>query len=152
LQGNVEFGSIDYLEHLETEALDLLDEDLHSKDEARSTGFIGKSSEVQWLRAVALTQAERKDGNRDSSGPTRRPSYVASSEPISSFSFWTDCDDVNVDFYVDPHEMPQPDLAEHLGKFWMNNVLVGHMLTWHIRTCSAMLHVQGARLFSNPAS
>lgn len=116
-QGNVELGSLDHLEHLETEALDLLDEDLHTKDNARSTGFIGKSSEVQWLRAVALAQAERADPTWDGSGPARHASNTTATEPISSFSFWADCDEVNVDFYVDPHKMPQPDLAEHLGKF-----------------------------------
>ncbi|EMD64151.1 hypothetical protein COCSADRAFT_171218 [Bipolaris sorokiniana ND90Pr] len=120
--GNVELGSIDYLEHLETEALDLLDEDLHSKDEARSTGFVGKSSEVQWLRAVALARTERTDGSWDSSGLPRRPSYATSSEPVSSFSFWTDCDDVNIDFYVDPHEMPQPHIAEHLLQCYMSKI------------------------------
>lgn len=131
--GNVELGSIDYLEHLETEALDLLDEDLHSKDEARSTGFVGKSSEVQWLRAVALARTERTDGSWDSSGLPRRPSYATSSEPVSSFSFWTDCDDVNIDFYVDPHEMPQPHIAEHLCKSWVNSILrVIHTLTQHV--------------------
>jgi len=108
----------------------LLDEDLHSKDEARSTGFVGKSSEVQWLRAVALAQAERTEGSWDSSGPARRPSYATSSEPVSSFSFWADCDDVNIDFYVDLHEMPQPHIAEHLCKSGMNSIFpVIHTLT-----------------------
>ncbi|KAG9185915.1 hypothetical protein G6011_07246 [Alternaria panax] len=121
-RGSAEPSGSEYFEHLETEALDLLDEDLHSKDEARSTGFIGKSSEVQWLRAVVLAQYERTDTEWPGSEPQRRPSFVSGSEQISSFSFWTDSDDVSVNFYVDPYELPQLDFAEHLIQCYMLRV------------------------------
>ncbi|KNG50064.1 fungal specific transcription factor domain-containing protein [Stemphylium lycopersici] len=121
-QGSADVSGIDYLEHLETEALDLLDEDLHTRDEARSIGFVGKSSEIQWLRAVALAQAERADMNWDGSSLSRRPSYVPIREPVSSFSFWADREDVSVDFYVDPHAMPPPEVAEHLVQCYMLKV------------------------------
>ena len=39
--------------------LDLLDDDLDIIDGARMIGFSGTSSEVQWLRAVAMAQSER---------------------------------------------------------------------------------------------
>jgi hypothetical protein len=115
-------SGFDQFEHLETEALDLLDEDLHSSDEARSTGFVGKSSEVQWLRTVALAQQETTEGEWPGSISQRRPSMASNGERISSFSFWADCDDVSVDFYVDPYELPQPDFAEHLVQCYMLRV------------------------------
>ena len=121
-QGSADVSGIDYLEHLETEALDLLDEDLHTRDEARSIGFVGKSSEVQWLRAVALAQPERADVDWDGSSLSRRLSYVPIREPVSSFSFWADREDVGVDFYVDPHTMPPPEVAEHLVQCYMLKV------------------------------
>ncbi|KAI4907349.1 hypothetical protein J4E90_009852 [Alternaria incomplexa] len=121
-QGSGEMSGFDQFENLETEALDLLDEDLHSTDEARSTGFVGKSSEVQWLRTVALAQQERTDGEWSGSRSQRRPSNVFSSEQVSSFSFWADCDDVSVNFYVDPYELPRPDFAEHLVQCYMLRV------------------------------
>jgi hypothetical protein len=121
-QESGELSGTEYFERHETEALDLLDEDLHSKDKARSTGFIGKSSEVQWLRAVILAQHERTDTEWPRSEPQRRPSVAPGSEQISSFSFWTDCDDVSVNFYVDPYELPQPDFAEHLIRCYMLRV------------------------------
>ncbi|KAF1829453.1 hypothetical protein BDW02DRAFT_509885 [Decorospora gaudefroyi] len=120
-QVSVDASDIDRFEHLETEALDLLDEDLH-RDGARSTGFVGKSSEVQWLRAVALSQTDRIDGDWIGSTTQRRGSYAAGSEPVSSFSFWADCDDVNIDFYVDPNELPQPAMAESLVQCYMLKV------------------------------
>ena len=109
-QESGELSGTEYFEHHETEALDLLDEDLHSKDKARSTGFIGKSSEVQWLRAVILAQHERTDTEWPGSEPQRRPSVAPGSEQISSFSFWADCDDVSVNFYVTHTNCPNPTL------------------------------------------
>ncbi|RMZ71279.1 c6 transcription factor [Pyrenophora seminiperda CCB06] len=121
-QGSADVGNRDYFERHETEGLDLLDEDLHSRDEARATGFVGKSSEVQWLRAVALAQGERIEGDWPATMPHRQHSYGSGVDQISSYSFWVDSDDVSIDFYVDAYELPQPELAEHLVQCYMLKV------------------------------
>jgi hypothetical protein len=46
---------------LDTESLDMLDEDLHANNRASATGLLGKTSGVQWLRAAALARPERAD-------------------------------------------------------------------------------------------
>ncbi|KAI1663940.1 Fungal specific transcription factor domain containing protein [Pyrenophora tritici-repentis] len=121
-QGSVDVGNADFFERHETEGLDLLDEDLHSRDEARATGFVGKSSEIQWLRTVALAQGERIDGDWPGAVPQRQHAYASGSDQVSSFSFWVDSDDVSIDFYVNAYELPQPELAEHLVQCYMLKV------------------------------
>ncbi|CAA9959843.1 fungal specific transcription factor domain containing protein [Pyrenophora teres f. maculata] len=121
-QGSVDVGNADYFERHEAEGLDLLDEDLHSRDEARATGFVGKSSEIQWLRAVAVAQGERIDGDWPGSVPQRQHTYGSGGDQVSSFSFWVDSDDVSIDFYVNAYELPQPELAEHLVQCYMLKV------------------------------
>lgn len=107
---------------IDTESLDLLDEDLHINDRARATGFVGKNSEVQWLRAAALAQPERTD--EEGGFMSRRESYALGfgTEQISSYSFWTDSESVDVDFLVDPYDLPQIEIAERLLDCYMSKV------------------------------
>lgn len=115
-------GAVDHEDELDTESLDLLDEDLHVNDRARATGFVGKNSEVQWLRSAALAQPERMD--EDPSVFQRRGSYAPGfgNEQISSYSFWADSENVDIDFFVDPHDLPQLDVAERLLGLYMSKV------------------------------
>ena len=121
-QESRELGVLDHRDELHTESLDLLDEDLHVNDRARATGFVGKNSEVQWLRAAALAQPERTDD--EPSVFQRRGSYAPGfgNEQISSYSFWTDSENVDIDFFVDPHDWPQLDIAERLLGCYMSKV------------------------------
>lgn len=106
-------GVLDHQDELHTKSQDLI-EDLHVNDRARATGFVGKNSEVQWLRAAALAQLERTDD--EPSAFQRRGSYAPGlgNEQISSYSFWTDSENVDVDFSVNPYDWPQLDIAERL--------------------------------------
>lgn len=121
-QGSRESGVLDHQDELDTESLDLLDEDLHINDRARATGFVGKNSEVQWLRAVALAQPERVD--EEAGRFQRRGSYGpgTGNEQISSYSFWTDSESVEVDFFVDPYDLPHLETAERLLDCYMSKV------------------------------
>lgn len=111
---------LDYQSELDTESLDLLDEDLHISDRARATGFVGRNSEVQWLRAAAHAQTDRPDED----GVQRRGSYATglSNEQISSYSFWADPESVEADFFVDSYELPPLETAERLLGCYMNKV------------------------------
>ncbi|KAH6618851.1 C6 transcription factor-like protein [Boeremia exigua] len=121
-QESREFDVLDLYHELDTESLDLLHEDLHISDRARATGFVGKNSEVQWLRAAALAQTDRPDD--DAAGFPRRSSYASalSNEQISSYSFWSDPESVDIDFYVDPYDLPQMETAERLLSCYMSKV------------------------------
>lgn len=109
-------------DNLDTDAMDLVDENLHEDEQARATGFVGKSSEVQWLRVVATALNDRPD--ETSSGFSAIPTRLIGqfSDQVSSFSYWTDCESFELDVYVDPYELPQPDVAERLLQCYMLKV------------------------------
>lgn len=113
-------GVLGHQDELDTEPLELVDEDLHIDDQARATGFVGKSSEVQWVRAAALAQSEQTD----KAIPQRRGSYAPSTrtEQISSYSFWADNESVDINFFVDPYELPPLEISQRLLSCYMSKV------------------------------
>jgi hypothetical protein len=119
--GSTSSGSTDHYSEPDTESLDFLDEDLHTNDYSRAIGFIGKSSEIQWLRAVATTQPEQVD-KEGSKLFNQRGLSTTGSPRVSSFAFWSDKEGVDVDFYVDPYEIPQLATAKHLVSSYMAKV------------------------------
>jgi hypothetical protein len=74
------------------------------------------------LRAAALAQPERTDDKP--SVFQRRGSYAPGlgNEQISSYSFWTDNENVDIDFFVDPYDWPQLDIAERLLSCYISKV------------------------------
>lgn len=113
-------GSDDHAE-LDTRSLDLLDEDLHHEG-ARATGFIGKNSEIQWLRTVAITQSDRGDDTSLVIASRRGSLAFPMGDQVSSFSYWADSEHVDVDFLVDAYDFPQTEVAERLLQFYMSRV------------------------------
>jgi hypothetical protein len=102
--------------NIDTEFLDLLGEDLQRDERARATGFVGKTSEVQWLRSVML-QLERRPSDSGlpfGERPGSSTSGIVSIDQVSSFSFYMDSEPVDLDFYGDVYELPSPDMAERL--------------------------------------
>ncbi|KAF1924635.1 uncharacterized protein M421DRAFT_71819, partial [Didymella exigua CBS 183.55] len=118
----IESSIRDRQEELDTEALNLLDEDLHVNDRARATGFVGNNSEMKWLRAAALAHPEQIE--EEPNALHRRDSYTSGlgNEQISAYSFWIDNENVDIDFFVDPHDLPQLDIAERLLSCYMSKV------------------------------
>lgn len=95
------------LEVTETEPLDLLDENLERDERTQATGFVGKTSEVQWLRAVMAHL-----GRQETAFTGYRPPGSVT-ENVSSFSFYLDSDSIALDF-VDPYALPTPEIALQL--------------------------------------
>ena len=120
--GTLETASYEPLDPLNNDSLDLVDEDLLKDERARATGFVGKNSEVQWLRAIVL-QLERTEDESAKPKSERRPSYAPSNiDQVSSFSFYSDNESIDPDFYVVPYELPAPDVAERLLNCYMSTV------------------------------
>ncbi|KAF2740060.1 hypothetical protein EJ04DRAFT_531172 [Polyplosphaeria fusca] len=113
---------------INTDSLDLLEEDLLRDQSARATGFVGKNSEVQWLRSLALHLERSEDESTKLPSAERattetRPSLgFGRIEQVASFSFYRDVDDVDFDHDIDVNELPPPDVAERLLGCYMSTV------------------------------
>jgi hypothetical protein len=122
----IDFGSVGHPSELDTASLDRLDEDLHRDQRARATGFVGKNSEVQWLRTVALAQAEQAAGTMSAMAPPREYPYAATNDQfqVDNFSYWCDGDGVDSieNFSVDPYTLPHSELADRLLGCYMLQV------------------------------
>jgi len=106
-------------QRVDVDSQDLLDEDLHESDRSRATGFVGKNSEVQWLRTL-LHQERLDDGPlRD-----RRASFASStnSDQVSLVTFYLDTENVDLDFEVDAYELPTTETAGKLLATYMEKV------------------------------
>lgn len=109
------------LEPLDAGSMDLLDEDLLKDDRVRATGFVGKNSELQWLRTIML-QLERGDESPNVSD-RRGSSYgVENIEQVSTFNFYLNSESVDLDYVIDPYELPTPETAERLLQCYMATV------------------------------
>ena len=121
--------------------LEVLDEDLHRNEESRATGYIGKNSEIQWLRRLHHEADHAKEIHEQYAGPYGPPgaSAEAVSERVnarnrrqekdphplmqtSSCSFYLDNETVEMDFMVDPFELPPFETADRLIKNFMESV------------------------------
>lgn len=108
--------------------LDLLDEDLLRNEQARATGFIGKASEIQWLRHL-----HSRDPEADRHGPYGPPGASLEAEAqrlialrqrqgqqtstlihTNQASYFLDDDLFELDVEVDPHELLSFEIAEKL--------------------------------------
>jgi hypothetical protein len=100
---------------------DLLDENLYFNDKARATGFVGATSEVQWLRAVAAAHSQRID-ERVGEGPTQLALFQRTNEGTGMYNYWTDSDDAIIETDVDRYELPAQETAEDLLSCYLSKV------------------------------
>lgn len=121
---------------------DLLDEDLLRSSRSRATGFVGRNSEVQWLRNLKtqigsatsvgtpyglpyrLQGSNKETATRrgDALHTRREPSKQGSVLHVSDSSFYLDGDDLDVDIMVDPYQLPPPKTAEKLFDCYIQTV------------------------------
>ena len=106
---------------------DLVDEDLIEDEQTRGTGFIGKASEIQWLRRL-----HHDDGQTTKGGPygPPGPDQKAATERLAAYrqrrenypelmnttqaSYFLDHEYLDTDFMVEPFDMPPFEMAERL--------------------------------------
>ncbi|KAF1963092.1 hypothetical protein CC80DRAFT_105298 [Byssothecium circinans] len=117
--------NVDPREQVETKSLDLLDENLHESNQSRATGFVGKNSEVEWFRALRLQEKSEEEAASSRLPPAARtgPSSTGgTAEQVNSVSFYQDNASIDLDVYVEPYELPAPEVAEHLLAVYMDKV------------------------------
>ncbi|KAH6620058.1 fungal-specific transcription factor domain-containing protein [Boeremia exigua] len=115
---------------------DILDEDLMRDEETRAAGFIGKASEIQWLRSLHSVDSSNTDecfwgtpGDEEAVDGRlevhrRRHSNQAMSPlmPSSKVNFYLNDETFESDLLVDPLEMPPFEIAEKLLQAFMQSV------------------------------
>ncbi|KAF2000680.1 hypothetical protein P154DRAFT_575736 [Amniculicola lignicola CBS 123094] len=122
---------------------DLVDEDLLTSERSRATGFYGKNSEVQWLRQLhqeadrnsPQSSYDHSEGPYGPGGTTdeasakrlaatkqRRAKHSKPRVQTSSCSFYLDDERVEMDFMVDPFEMPPFPFAKKLLDCYLQTV------------------------------
>ncbi|XPS72532.1 hypothetical protein M3J07_004684 [Ascochyta lentis] len=103
------------------EPLDFSHDYLHTDNRIGMMGTVGASSEIQWLRAVAMTQSEGMDRQSRSCSQERRSS-PPDDENISLYTFWAIDNTTENDPPVDPYELPTLLTAERLLDCYMAKV------------------------------
>jgi hypothetical protein len=101
---------------LNTECLDLIEENLHENDKSRATGFVGQSSDVQWLRSFLLLERVDCDVTFE------RGSRVGTNQQVSAITYYLDQEGIDIGFQVDPYELPAFDAVEQLLSVYMEKV------------------------------
>ncbi|KAF2109257.1 fungal-specific transcription factor domain-containing protein [Lophiotrema nucula] len=120
------------------EDMDMIDEDLLRSQKSRATGYIGKNSEIQWLRRLNHEvdfpgqPGETREGPYGPPGKSveaRHERLAATKErhakrtPLinsSSMSYYLDDENVEMDFMAAPFELPPFDIAEKLLQCYMD--------------------------------
>jgi len=113
--------------------LDLIDENLLQDEQTRATGFIGKSSEIQWLRQLQPHDVSTMEGPFGPPGET----IEAANERIAALrqrqarsnrgfmhtnkaSYYLDDELLELDLEVDAYELPPLQDAEQLVRIYMD--------------------------------
>ncbi|KAJ4297712.1 hypothetical protein N0V90_005607 [Kalmusia sp. IMI 367209] len=107
------------LENVNIESLDFIDEDLHQSNISQATGFVGQSSEVQWLRSFLLLERGDDDSTSEQQGSSARP---ASHEQVSAVTFYLDNENIDPEYEANPYELPASYVAEQLLHNYMEKV------------------------------
>lgn len=115
-------------------------EDILRSEKSRATGFMGKNSEIQWLRQIDHeTNAPQRGGLVDKPYGPPGDSFEASKQraealkerqsqdqvpslQTSNFSFYLDDESVDMDFAVNPYELPPLETADRLIRCYMDTV------------------------------
>jgi hypothetical protein len=108
-----ELGTMNQHGAIDREPPDLLNRHQSIDDPAHMIGLFEKSSEDQWLQAIAMTQSQPTVEEADGLCQRQRP-YAATNEQVSSYNFWTDNGSVEFELSVGPHALPPLETAERL--------------------------------------
>lgn len=118
---------------------DVLDEDLRRDEGKGATSFIGKASEIQWMRKLHGDDPANTHGGEGPWGPPgddeeatngrleahrrRHSSHTtAPLVPTNRVSFYLDDEIFNLDLLADPFELPPFETAERLVQAYMESV------------------------------
>lgn len=126
-----------------TGALDRIEEDFNRNEEARTTGFMGKNSEITWLQKLRQENQFATADGKDSESEFKRKTGGASplftsrspgSAPritlpdvfegfsVNDLSYHLDDFSISIPEAIDPMEVPIRETADHLFTAYLDSV------------------------------
>lgn len=102
------------------DAMDTLDEDLNRTKNSRATGYLGKSSEISWMRRLE-TQSGSPSGNENSFGKTGK-SPSPNAPPTASLNYHIEPSDYPAEEVDNIYALPERIAAERLLRIYMESV------------------------------
>lgn len=104
-------------------AIGRADEDYDRSEDTRTTGFLGKSSEITWMRKLKVEVGQYPQA-RKRSVPDMSNVHLETQENLSVYSVSYHLDDLKIHDKeaVDPFELPDHDIAEKLLEAYLVSV------------------------------
>ena len=114
-------------------ALDRTEENF-TRDEARSTDFLGKSSEITWLQRLRQRSKDRGESNwvspslsdfgskRAIDGSFTAPAEANSAHSVHEFSYHLDDEAITIFEHIDPYAVPTVETAHNLFNAYFTRV------------------------------
>jgi len=97
-----------------------MDEDRFRSRHSRATGFVGRNSEVQWLRSLKMQMENSEAPNL--LGERMYGVLGGRGLHVSDSTFYLDSDDLEVDVVVDLYELPPVEEATRLFNYYTHTV------------------------------
>jgi hypothetical protein len=119
---------------------------LVARDQICAAGFVGKTSEIQWLHAATLAETNRANEETRPSELQQKSQCMSESDQLSSYSFWAYEEDDDIDMCINVFELPQQKTAERLVWCYMARVqdsfpiLARKSFRDQFQTCLVALH------------
>lgn len=102
------------------DALDVLDEDVNRSKDSRATGYIGKSSEVAWMRSLETEASDPSGSKKELENSRKSPlPRTASTASMNYHIESADYPGLEVDH---PYALPARASAERLLRLFMDSV------------------------------
>lgn len=102
------------------DALDVLDEDVNRSKDSRATGYIGKSSEVAWMRSLE-TEASNSSSSEKELEDSHK-SLFPKTIPRASMNYRIESADYPGSEAENPYALPARASAERLLRLFMDSV------------------------------
>ena len=110
-----------------TGAVDRTDEDFNRNERVRSTGFMGKNSEIAWVQRVkqesryhSPQQREVENNHRNGTGPTLPD--LDDGFSVSDSSYHLDDFSISLPETVDAYELPAREMADQLFNVYLSRI------------------------------
>ncbi|KAE8150854.1 fungal-specific transcription factor domain-containing protein [Aspergillus avenaceus] len=108
----------DFLSELE-DGTKYIREDFHGNKSLQSIGFVGRPSDIAWIKDLNLAVG---DANFLETSPSNQRAEANRPPILSMVSYFLDDQELTLDGIVDPYDRPPPDIADRLLHLFLHTV------------------------------